>query len=234
MAFTWTRRLCAAAAVLFASASSAFAGDFNPPPWRGAPLSTWQIWGFGAPDPIPQPPDQWFQNPPLSFPAGMLPQGAMGMDPEWLPTVGTPGGGASGVWCLWPMEALCFRVPNYDNHNPYKLVRIQIKYFNPENTTGGPPVPPLIEIGPDVVPSEIIPLGSAAEPIDPSGLGFWNLSFDFEIRPNPAEEFIYIRNGKNSQIYIDQVVIDTICVPGAPAFGLAAVAGLAAFRRRRA
>ncbi len=222
------KRLCAAGAMLFASAATAMAGDLNPPPWRGDPLSTYQVWGMGQPDPIPQPPDQLFQNPSLTGPVFMDLQGAMGMLPNWLPEVTTSTGVGSGVWCLWPQEALYFSIPNYDNHNPFKYVRLQFKVFNPSappGTTGDLRV----EVTGDF-------LGASGDftGFQPLPNGFVNVTVDIFLEPNPSFEVIYIRNIKNSQIYIDQVVIDTICVPGAPAFGLAGIVGLAAFRRRRA
>jgi len=67
---------------------------------------------------------------------------------------------------------------------------------------------------------------------------YTHIVYDLTLKPNPSDEKIYIQP-MYCQIYIDEIVIDTICVPEPSsvlllAVGAAGIAVLILRRRRRA
>lgn len=193
----------------------AWAHDLAPPPWRGDPGSTFQHWMFNQPpNPLgPTLPEQLHQNPGLSQPSYLEP-GPYGWHPEFL--------GMGGVLSLPAGSALSFFIPNYDEPPPhFKKIRVQLTWF-----TGNPN-------------TIVIPPGGQAingsvntQPIPGTP---WNHStVDFELNGCPPFEYVAIRNLTNDKVFLDQVVIDTICTPVPEPATLAALGiGTLAFIRRK-
>ncbi len=219
---------CATALV----ASIAAAGDLAPPPWRGEDNSFFGVWGFpdsGTPD---QPEMSAF-NPPFDGAISEMVTFTEEKEaPQWLETFG----GRNGVWCLPLNSGLTFRISNYENENPVKRIRVQIKYFNPGTQPGFFGRPPLVTVDPrdsegDMTGFQILTYMPVTEQID--DFGYFLGIFDFDIFPNPAFENITIFQPKHIPAYIDQVVIDTWCVPSPAGAAVSAAVGLLALRRRR-
>ncbi|MBI4578971.1 MAG: hypothetical protein HY718_04660, partial [Planctomycetes bacterium] len=97
-------------------AGLALADDLNPPPWRGAPGSTWQVWQFGDPSPNP-PPDAG--NNPYGVPSSTI---APGIGQAWLPTWD----GRTGVWPL--SGEIIIEIPNRPLPLPFKDIWIQLTW----------------------------------------------------------------------------------------------------------
>ena len=167
--------------------------DLNPPPWRGEWSTTTQVWEFLTPDPNPVPDPIPGAQPPL--------------DGTYL-TV-TPLAGASwleydqGREGVWPLSGEIFvHVENHLPPNEVKMVWIQLTW-RPQDLADPLGVPGLTGFNPDI----------AGDPLPMEDMSFadgWiHTTAYFEIRPNPDwEEFIIFGN-----INVDELVIDTWCIP---------------------
>ncbi|MCZ7580588.1 MAG: PEP-CTERM sorting domain-containing protein [Fimbriimonadaceae bacterium] len=203
--------ICVAA--LSAVASSVFAHDDHPPPWRGQPGTTYQHWQFGQPPTPGQPylPDGgWQQNPGLTAPPLLLP-GAY----EWLPTFE----GMTGVICLPPGSRTTFRIPNYDDSGHDKEIRVQFTWWSAAADT-------IVEaFNSDHSPAQITTEGI--------GGGWYNSVATFMLDGCPDFENVHFDNRTSVPIYLDQVVIDTLCGVPEPATMAALGLGLAFMARRK-
>jgi hypothetical protein len=205
--------LCVVVGVVF-SVGSVWAEDYNPPPWRNGENTTFSGWGFDDSSFDLVAPDWFNANPGVSG----MPTFSIENDPPdtlWLPSHE----GASGVWRLESPSNITIEVENYDLPNPIKEIWLQITY----QSSGGEPF---------IVTS---PMWSEVSSSDPQANGnFLNLTLHITLEPNPAHETIWIQP-LDCTLYIDQIVIDTICTVPEPAticlFGLGA---LALLRKRKA
>ncbi len=59
---------------------------------------------------------------------------------------------------------------------------------------------------------------------------YWHVTYHVIVEPNPVEEMIYIQP-RDCTLYLDEIVLDTLCIPEPASLLLLAVAGLL-FRRR--
>ncbi len=220
--------------VALASGLPAWAAD-KPPPWRGQPLTTHQEWTFSTPPPNypnaiggldteAQPPDA--SSNPYPLPGDRFTGfGARGLQP---PVMGWEPGifGAQGVWRLAPVEWkqvpgtfwgwLQGDMANAGLAGHRKEVRVQV---TTKNVTG-PPEVGLVGSAPDPQ-QEIAAAFSQVHPDLPNG--WQHRTFIFLLPDCPPYESvaIYPPNGglttdnppKGGVIYVDHVVIDTICRP---------------------
>lgn len=223
---SWCKAVCACAAAAFA-AMPAMAGDQFPPPWprtdtAGLPVTgvTYQCWTFPTPF-NPAPPDEGWWNPHgQPFGPRIIPANP-NLPPEWLPEFG----GRFGVWCLNPGDMLEFDIPNWFMPPPHeKEIWIQVKHLGPVRAEVIFPTP----TGPAIVPA----LPVVGGPIGPPGTAWEETAFHTILPYCP--EFETIKITALTQIYIDQVCIDTWCrIPAPGAATLLGLGGLVALRRRR-
>jgi hypothetical protein len=198
--------------------TSALADDLFPPVWRFNPGTTVQHWDFtagpagGAPDALP------YNNP---YGAGPL------LSPlapaNWMPTFS----GRNDVWNLNGTAGaggLDFFVPNTGVGTHQKNLWLQITYWAP--VPGGP-------LGVQITSGSglFTQISSTVTPL-PGGwfheLSVWN------VPSCPQKEVVHLFP-MGTLAYVDQVVIDTQCIP-VPTPAAAApltLAGLVALRRRR-
>ncbi len=202
MSRKWLMSLC----VLVAwTAIPALADDLFPPEWRGQPGSTWAEWEYSTPNPNPLPD--------ASFNPYGVPQTRVypGVGQVWWDILN----GRQGVWPL--SGEIWIDIPNQDKPNPWKDIYIQL--------TWAPQAP-----GNSPIVQSILPMmvgGTLVQEIPLEGA--WRHSiYTIRLEPNPAWEQILISGG----IDVDQVVIDTICVPEPAAMLLLALGGLVFARRR--
>ena len=208
---------------LVLAAAGSEAKDHNPPPWRGQPLSTFQHWTFPGPTPHydkpigpdsgPQAPDK-HRNPYVT-PLNTLEVWVRGLHPpkvEWLDTIF----GMNGVWRLetvewggaWAWGYLQFDIPNADRKGHMKDIRIQVT----SREVAGPP---------DVFMNEMQPPPKYWAKVDivPDGLpvtlpnGTTHRTFKAELPDCPSAEHMTVFAPAGGAIYVDQVVVDTICRP---------------------
>ena len=196
-------RALLAVGLLNALPLSASGDDISPPAWRGQPNSTLQIWEFGS-DENPVQPDV-DDNPYGTAEATVYGEFDFPLRDTWW--IDDEIAGHQGVWNVG--GSMGIEISNDPELRPQKLIRVQITY------DGGHAVDPSIPFDPwiDVVASDgaiVTDFQLVAETIlDPV---FTHAVYDLVLEPNPGHETIWIQP-RYCQVYVDEIVIDTICIP---------------------
>jgi hypothetical protein len=191
--------------VISALATSVLADDLNPPPWRGQPGTTFAEWEFLTPN--PNPPPDIYVNPFGAPEMSAIPGALQSWQAEW--------DGRMGVWPL--SGTMMVGISNYPIANPFKDIWIQLTW-EAQAIGNRPTVWETITGAPATLLSET-PIG-----------GSWLLTtYLIHLIPNPQFEIVRIDGG----IMVDELVIDTICVPEPGTTALFALGGLLLLRRRR-
>jgi len=202
------KRVIVSVAVLLAAAT-AFADDWFPPPWRGQDGSTFQEWRFLTPDliPVPDVVINKYGQPLLEVnPAG-----------QWLDSFNS----ALGVWPL--SGEMDLYIPNRPLPLEQKDIWIQLTWMPGELSDPSLSDEPIVGI----VPFDSMQM-SRENFIDPNG--WTHTTFIISIYPNPAREWINVKGN----ILVDQLVIDTICIPEPTTIVLLGLGALALLIKRRA
>ena len=193
------------------------ADDLNPPTmWqRGEAGSTFQQWEFLTDDETPAP--DFLDNPYGTPILTVYP--AHPWEAEW--------GGHLGVWPL--SGAIQTEIPNNKVQNDFKLLQIQLTW----STELPIPVSPVVIIESDptgeltLLDETTISLGLTGVP--GAGSDWYHSTYLYEIVPNPNFETITI----SGTIMVDELVIDTICVPEPATMSLLGLGGLGALIGRK-
>lgn len=203
-----TRILCAAAlCAILAGVTTASADDLYPPDWRHDPGSTYQAWEFST-NANPAIPDELL-NPygdPTAAIAGSFPY------TRWK----SEDMGHQGVWTF--EDYMLLTIPNNPVPNELKLIQIQITFYADAGST--PEILTLPEFG------ELDEIHKIQ--IDDY---YWHGTYLLSIEPNPDSEQIYILP-RDCTLYVDELVVDTICIPEPATALLLLVPGIALLRRR--
>ena len=236
-------KYAAAVMVVCLVAGVVFADDVLPPDWRGQANTVqaeWDMWGPAGlgPGMIALTGDQVTTNPPGAFSGMGIAAMARWNSGCWVYDVYN---GRQGVIEVNPgsgLGPLSFGLLNFPDDNFQKRIRIQITFqgsgvMNFYVTSGsGDPGP---------MPWSGTPLTKLAAVVAESYQhedGWQTNAYDLVIEPNPAWESIMLDWGyvgpQTWVSWIDQVVIDTQCIPEPGTLGLLILGGLAILRRRRA
>jgi hypothetical protein len=205
------------------AAGPALADDLLPPDWRGAPSSTLQIWEFPTDD-NPVEPDV------SANPFGTALATIYGefefpnRDTFWI----AEDYGHVGVWNIGGSIGL--EIPNDPEPRAQKLIRLQLTY------DGGPPPEPAPRIDVVAAAGGVVTDFQLVEQIILDDV-YVHDTYDIVLEPNPNSETIWVLP-RYCQIYIDQIVVDTLCVPEPSTLvsliaGAMGVAACAVWRRRR-
>jgi hypothetical protein len=186
------------------------ADEFYWPDWRGDPGSTHQRWEFGT-NANPTPPTV-YENPYGIPEASLTVSTATRYWATWQ--------GRQGVWKF--EDFMYLDIPNTQIPNPTKLVWIQFTYYSDGGNT-----PVIWSDPPEALPFEVI--------YGPTLVGgstyWWHTALLLTIEPNPSFEQITIEP-MDCTLYIDEVVVDTLCFPE-PAAALLLALPMVVIRRRR-
>ncbi|SIO46254.1 PEP-CTERM protein-sorting domain-containing protein [Singulisphaera sp. GP187] len=210
--------------------------DLTPPPWRGTPGSTFQQWDFTPPLPtMPTAVNNPFGTPELTSTGAVM----FGV---------TAGGRANVVQLTAPAGQppspppgtgrLLISVPNMSATDLSKEISLQVTYLGALPPSGVPnPVPRITIVGQDLESFTMTSSQSQALPD-----GYIHQLTTWRSATCPASEFITIfplpDPNSPQKIFIDQVIVDTRCVPEPSSLVLGTIGALtglgAGLRKRRA
>lgn len=223
------RRAIAAVACVLLAGGVAGGEDVSAPTWRGEDktlYAKWDTWGADWDQyvVVTEEPDEWSSNPSLTEAPYYY------LDPDGG-TIWQAADGRNDILQVSDDGMFWLYLPNFPG-GPLKEVQVQVTYYTDDNWN---PV-----VIPYVVPStgelKALSLVDFVEHADGWVTDIWSASLE----PNPGYEYIdfYAVDYATTQqkwypAYIDQVVVDTQCVPEPAALALLAAGALAALLRRR-
>jgi len=201
--------------LIIVTTSVGFADDFAAPPWRNSDGTTWQEWTFSTSQKGPLNPDYFFND------IGMA-QLWVDTSYGWIDTSGQRQG-------IWPLGELDIFIPNYLDNSPGTMKEIAIQLTWKSAGNNWIPDQPGVLIVPDYSgdPSGYV-ADISREDVEIVN-GWVHTIFTINVRPNPSEEWIAIKG----DILVDQVVIDTYCIPEPATIMLFGIGGILMLVRRK-
>ena len=224
-------RLFAVVSMMLLMSTQTLADDLTPPPWSrdgASNFTTAAEWDFTVNDGTNYVADgSSVTTVNGDGGGGFPPQMSAGGDIGWVTY--NDGGWQGGIGGTGP-GSLNFRIANWIDDEPLKIVWMQMTYA-PDPVSGGSPFIEFI-IADDPLPITRTEQVSVTEgPISGDALGRWHKLEVWEIEPNPDFESIQIVVLEG--VTVDQVVIDTIStVPEPTGLAMITAAGLLLARRR--
>jgi hypothetical protein len=206
------RRVVAALAVL--SMAVVDASGYAGPGWRGGANTSFQQWSFDNNNMNPLP-DTGFPPNPYGTPETWIVNGA-----AWK---AGPIDSHSGVWQLGTGD-IAIKIPNNPAAQLQKDIWVELLWKEGFDSTFRPEQPML-----GIYPSGSYTQINTTREDTSVGSGWTSSVFKISIWPNPPSEWITI----GGDINLDQVVIDTRCIPEPATFGLLIGGAFMAIRRGR-
>ena len=114
-------------------------------------------------------------------------------------------------------------IPNYWELRPWKDIQIHLTW-KPAGLDLILPDKPLVGVTPGYDPYKVFTVSTSEN----LGLGWVYSLYEIEVIPNPPEEWIAIKG----DILVDELVIDTVCVPEPVTIALLGLGGLVVLHRR--
>lgn len=255
------RKVFISVIVVFLCAQLASADYANPPGWDTNPYFTHQSWSFTGPDPgnnVPPPnpsaPDDGGAgnpNGPASF--NLTAPGAEWVDdlgmvyaPDFTPLGQRQGGwridGPSGIRDVQREEWFAIDIPNVKNPNLTKEVWIELTFMVTNLGHAGTISDDVdLQIYADGIIDDDYKFDAHPtpdpEPIGGSLLGeIWGRAVaTFSYFPQPGDETIILSGWLDDDKYVilDQIDVDTRCIPEPATLGLLGIGALALIRRRK-
>ena len=217
-------------------AQVALADDIRPPQWRGQWSTTYQYWNFDTDDNgqagglPPAGPGPLIEVP---WTPGYLPSTNVVVYPSppvWYATDPIHGSDRTGIWPL--CGSIDVTVDNHEPPNEFKWVWVQVTWAI--ESLEKPSVPLLTNLDPPADPGYPVTLVDEY----PHGDGWYTSTYEWRIYPNPVDEHFTIafeagQGVVGGGILVDQLVIDTWCIPEPATLGLLLCGSLAVLRKRR-
>lgn len=202
-------KLLTTLALLGLIASAAAAEDLNPPTWRGLEGTTMQAWEFYT-NANPATPE--IDNNPYGVPSAEIIDAlplVHHKDSYWQ---------RDGVWRV--DEMLVLSIPNTQNTGPetWKEIIFQITY----NGAGWEPYMALdpAETSMDMIDQVVLDENWTHE------------TYRMVLQPNPTSEDIYVMP-TFCTLYVDEIVVDTRCVPEPASLSVLGAGALLLLRRKK-
>lgn len=218
--------LSIAVALLPFMADRAQADDFNPPPWRGDPLSVEAEWNFSTGIITSYTPD--FYNVIFGSQGEGLDEYSTHIDGtgSWVPDPDGAGPKSNGA----AYTGFVIHLANFIDNEPYKDIRLQLTGYMAQGGQVGFFDDPQFDITATPM-NNWIPTGGGVQynPVEDITRAW----YDIRIWPNPDREDIWF-NDVPSGVVIEQVRVDTISIPEpSSAMLIALISGLGLFVRRK-
>jgi hypothetical protein len=184
--------------------------DLNPPSWRDHPRATFQFWDFSIDDLSPFP--DYYAGPFNPLRADVRPSSGVWLAKE---------SGRNGVF---PLSGEIF-VPIYNFAEPLdeKIIQVQITWLG----KGGVPKVEARADSPNTIPGITVLEWTAGSLLKEESLadGWVHGTYEVILLPNPSQEIIHIFG----PIYIDDLIIDTVCIPEPATWGLLGIGSFILF-----
>ena len=184
------------------------------PEWQGLEGTTYQEWRFDSNDnpAVPEVIDNDYGDASASITVGVMGSG-------WLDSVGT----RTGIWDIdGEGGQIVLDIDNRPLALDYKEIWIQVIYYE------GPTTAPIVSVpGADFISSQTV----LVEPDEPWA---WYLEQTiWRIEPNPSYEQIILTGNPDWGSVIDQIVVDTYCIPEPMSIALLSLGSLIVLRKRQ-
>jgi len=203
--------------LLMLMSAVASAHDVVWPDWRGQEGTTFQHWTFDdATNPVEL--DNAYGTATATITPGEFGEG-------WLDELGFDE--QEGIWDIGGTDgSIVLDIDNRPETDEFKEIWLQVTYYK---FSGFSDVPTIEVVGADYVEGQTLVVEE--DPYAPGNGWFLDQSI-WRIEPNPMNEQI-ILTGALVGSRIDQIVVDTICIPEPATMGLFAIGGLLVLRKRR-
>jgi len=196
---------------------TANAHDLFIPEWRGFDGTTYQEWTFDTPSLIAEP--ETIIND-YGTASAAITVGIMGSGYLADPVLGTQ----TGIWDIGGVDGqIILDIDNQPLALDYKEIWLQVTYYQ---AIGG--VPTIDVPGAQFVSSQTTLIEEDMMP----GMGWYLDQSIWRIEPNPSHEQIILTGNPNGSV-VDQIVVDTYCVPEPASMVLLMLGSFAVFGKRR-
>lgn len=203
-------------AAAFTSVVSATIINDTAPTWRGQPNTTYQAWGFDTAAATPAVLEAGCDND-YGTPSLTINGVSTGFPPVtyWKNT----DNGHQGVWRMYGDSYAQIFLPNVPVINDQKIVQLQITYYA-SGYTGADP-----ELFVFSSPAYTNLVVNQISKVQLDEHYYYHAIWEIVIEPNPYEETLYILP-RDCTIYIDEIIVDTICIPEPATIAVLTLGGL--------
>jgi len=211
------RLVVLAAFLLMFLPAVAAAHDVFPPDWRGLEGTTYQEWRFDS-DANPAEPD--VINNDYGSASALITVGEYGSG--WLddPMLGTQ----TGMWDIGGDDShIVLDIDNRPWAVGYKEIRVQVTYY--EGISAAPTV--------SVPGAQFVSSQTVLVEEDTSLWGWYLDQSIWQIAPNPSHEQIILTGDPDWGSVIEQIVVDTYCIPEPMSIALLSLGSLIVLRKRQ-